>query len=106
METIIEGQNYNFYVAADGAEFYIEAIHLASLKFSFINNNNAVLSEFNINIDDKKNSESQWFITARQSKLFFKKAVNFLSDKIYRDYLERKLDEDREYGEWENRKII
>lgn len=106
MKTIIKGQKYNFCVVADRAKFYIEAIHLASLKFSSINNLNVILSEFNIDIDDERVSEPQWFIPARQNKLFFRKAVNFLSDKIYRDYLERKLDEDRKCGEWENSKII
>lgn len=106
MKTIIKGQNYNFCIVADGVKFYIEAIHSASLSFSFINNLNAVLSEFYIGINDKKVSESQWFVSEKQSESFFKKAIKFLSDKTYRDYIERKLDEDKKYGEWENRKTI
>lgn len=102
LKTIIKGQNYNFYIIADGAEFYIEAIHLVSLRFSFINNLNTVLSELNIDVYDKKVSESQWLVSKRQSRLFFKKAINFLSGKNYCDYIERKLDKDRECGEWEN----
>ncbi len=102
MKTIIKGQNYNFYIIADGIKFYIKALHSASLRFSFINNLNAVLSEFDISVDDKKVSESQWIILKRQSNLLFKKAVGFLSDVNSRNYIEKKLDEDRRCGEWEN----
>ena len=106
MEKIIKGQNYNFCIVADRVKFYIEAVHIASLRFSFINNLNTVLSEFNINIDNGKASKSQWLVSKKQSKLFFKKAVKFLSNKPFRNYIEKKLNEDRKYGEWENRKII
>ncbi len=102
MKTVIKGQNYNFRVVAEEVKFYIEAIHFTPLRFSFINNLNVVLSEFNINIDDKKVSESQWIVSKRQSSLFFKKALGLLLDKGSRDYIEEKLDEDRECGEWEN----
>ncbi len=106
MKAIIKGQNYNFCVITGEREFYIEAIHLVSLRFSFINNLNVILSEFNLAIDDKKVSESQWFASEKQSELFSKKTIKFLSDKVYRDYIEKKLDEDRECSEWENSKII
>lgn len=102
MKTVIKGQNYNFCVVADGWRFYIRALHLASLRSSFINNLNAILSEFNISVNNKKVSESQWVTSERQSCLFFRKATKFLLSKISRDYIERKLDEDRECGEWEN----
>lgn len=104
MKAIIKGQNYNFCVVVDEAEFYIEAIHLTSMKFSFINNLNAILSNFNISIDDKKVSESQWVISKEQGRLFFKEAIKSLLDKTYRDYIEKRLDDDRRYSEWENRK--
>jgi len=102
MKSIIKGQNYNFYIIADGMKFYIKALHLASSRFSFINNLNAVLSEFNIGADDKRVSESQWLISGKQSSLFFKKATEFLLSGNSRNYIEGKLDEDRECGEWEN----
>lgn len=102
MKTVIKGQNYNFCVVADGWRFYIKALHLASFRFSFINNLNSVLSEFNISADDKKVSESQWIISKRQSGVFFKRATRFLLSKSSRNYIEKKLDEDRECGEWEN----
>lgn len=106
MKTKINGQNYNFCVVASGTKFYIEAVHISSLRFSFINNLNAILSEFDIDIDDEKISESQWIASERKNKLFYGKAIKFLSDKTYRDYLEKNLEEDRKCGEWENRKII
>jgi len=106
MKNVIKGQNYNFCIIADRTKFYIEAIHTTSLRFSFINNLNTILSEFNISVDDKKVSESQWLVSKRRNKLFFKKATEFLSDKMYRDYIEKKLEEDRECSEWENCKII
>ncbi len=102
MKTIIKGRNYNFCVVADGIEFCIKALDLTSSRFSFINNLNVILSEFGVDIDDARVSESRWVVSKKQGKLFFKKAVNFLSDKVYRSYLERKLDEDKECGEWEN----
>ena len=106
MKAVIKGQNYNFRVVAEGVKFYIEVIHSSSLRFSFINNLNVILSGFNINIDDKKVSESQWTASnEKQGKSFFKKAIKFLSDRSHRDYIERKLDEDRKCGEWETHKI-
>lgn len=102
MKTIIKGQNYKFCIIADGMKFYIKSLHLASLRFSSINNLNAILSEFNISADDKKVSESQWLTSKKQGSLFFKKATKFLLNKSSRDYIERKLDEDRKCGEWEN----
>ena len=83
-------------------KFYIKALHLASSRFSFINNLNAVLSEFDISVDDKKVSESQWLISKKQSGLFFEKAKKFLLSENNSGYIERKLNEDRECGEWEN----
>ncbi|OIN98591.1 hypothetical protein COS16_08650 [Candidatus Desantisbacteria bacterium CG02_land_8_20_14_3_00_49_13] len=102
MKTIIKGRKYNFYVVSDGIEFYIKALHRISSRASFINNVNAILSEFNIDINDKKSAESQWLISEKLSGQFFKRAKSFLSDKNYRDYIEKRLDEDRECGEWEN----
>ncbi|MFY9463050.1 MAG: hypothetical protein WAP52_02610 [Candidatus Sungiibacteriota bacterium] len=102
MKIVIKGQNYNFCVVASGTKFYIEVLHFASLRCSFINNLNTILSQFNIGVDDKRASESQWLISKKQSNLIFKKAIMVLSDRSNRDYIEKRLDEDRECGEWEN----
>jgi hypothetical protein len=104
MKTLIKGQNYDFCIIAEDIEFFIEAIHKGSLKYSFINNLNAILSEFNVNVDDEKASESQWIVSKKQGKLFFKEAMELLSDRTYRAYLEKMLDEDRRCSEWENAK--
>jgi len=106
MKTLIKGQNYDFSMVSDKTRFYIKATHLASLRYSFINNLNAVLSEFNIGVDDKKVSESQWIVSRKQSNSLFKKANQFLLNQGNRSHIERKLNEDRKCGEWENRKII
>jgi hypothetical protein len=104
MKTVIKGQNYDFCIVADGTQFYIEAMHPVSFRFSFINNLNAILSAFDININDKKVSESQWLVSEEQCSFFFKKATEFLSSKYSRDCIEQKLNEDRQLGEWENLK--
>jgi len=104
MRTSIEGRNYNFCVVAKGNTFYIEATHTASLRFSFINNLNAILSELQIGTDDKRVSESQWIVSKQQSKLLFKKAKEFLLNKNYRNHIEKRLDKDRNCSEWENLK--
>ncbi len=101
-KAIVKGRNYNFCIIADQSRFYIKASHVASLRFSFINNLNAILSEFDVSMNDKRISESQWIVSKRESNLFFGITEEFLSDRKLRDYLERKLDEDRECGEWEN----
>jgi len=107
MKTLIRGKKYHFYVVADETQFYIEAVHTASLRCSFINNLNSILSEFNIRSDDPRASESQWIMKNRQSsRVFFKKALGLLSNGTYLGYLEDQLDKDREYGEWENHKRV
>lgn len=63
MKTIIKERRCDFRVAAEGMKFYIEVYievsRRVSLRFSFINNLNAILSEFGIGVDDKIVSESQ-----------------------------------------------
>ena len=100
MRTVIKGKRYSFYVVANRMGFYIKAVHLASSRFSFINNLNAILSELDISMYDERVSESQWLMSKGKSSLFLKKAVGLLRDKDGREYIEEKLDEDRECGEW------
>lgn len=106
MKTNIRGQNYDFCVMAGGGKFYIEATHRVSFRFSFINNLNAILSEFNVSENDERISESQWVVSKKQGALFFKQAKDLLENKDNRGYIEKKLDEDRSCGEWENIKIF
>lgn len=102
MKIAIKGQGYNFCIVADEIQFYIKAMHPASSRFSFINNLNAILSVLNIDVDDRKVSESQWLVSKKQSRFFFERATDFLSNKDSRDFIEKRLDEDRQSGEWEN----
>lgn len=110
MKTVIKGQRYIFDICADMGEFYIRALHRASSRFSCINNLNAILSELSIDTGDIERNEefgeSRWDVSERESCLFFKKAASFLRDKNYRSYIESKLDEDRDCGEWENRQRV
>ena len=104
MKKIIKGEMYNFVVNCFKCEndflFYIEAINLQEKTHSFINNLNNILSEFNINMNDKRISESQWILKRKEAKLFFSHAINFLLDIKFKNYIERRLNEDRSLGEW------
>jgi hypothetical protein len=71
--------------------------------FACINNLNAVLSELNVNVNNPKFSDSTWVVTKDEVSYFEDVAKRFLSDPSFLDYLERKLDEDRLLGEWENK---
>ncbi|PKP56311.1 MAG: hypothetical protein CVT88_01540 [Candidatus Altiarchaeales archaeon HGW-Altiarchaeales-1] len=105
MITNIQGEKYNFEIVAENECFYIKAKHKDTGRFSCINNLNIVLSELcgNMgNINDDKFQDSQWIVSKHEIKNFEKTAKELLSDKSFRDYLEEKLNEDRECGEWEN----
>ena len=105
MKKIIKGKKYNFLVYSFKSGkyfcFYIEAKHKRSLRHSFINNVNCILSGLDItDINDKKMPESQWIVTEKESRDFFIKANDFLIDGNFRNYIEKQLDLDRELGEW------
>lgn len=106
MKRTIKGKKYkfvvNFYRCRNVFCFDIEAINLQNKKYSFINNLNCILSEFNININDERTAESQWKVKENIGKLFFNLAVNFISDNKFRKHLENQLNIDRDCGEWEN----
>lgn len=104
MKKIINGKRYNFVISFFKCEdtfcFYIEAIDLQNKTHSFINNLNCILSEFVIEIDDEKVSESQWEVKKSEGKYIFNKAVKFILDKRFREYLEKQLNIDQEIGDW------
>ncbi len=102
METIIRDNQYSFRVIADRGGFFIEATHLSSLRFSFINNLNTLLSEFAVSGEESRFSDSQWSVTRKEGETFYRTAIEFLLDNRFRDYLEMRLAENRECGEWEN----
>lgn len=106
MINLIQGLTYNFEVVWNNEnqenQFLIRAIEKSTGRSSCINNLNAVLSEFDIDIDDPKSEDSSWIVTKDEAKRFYNIANCFLVDKRFRDYIERHLDEDRLCGEWAN----
>jgi len=98
----IQGKKYNFEIVAVDDCFYIKAKHKFTGRFSCINNLNTILSALKANVDDEKFGDSFWILSKNKVRKFEKVAREILSHKEFRDYLEEKLDEDRECGEWEN----
>lgn len=103
----IQGKRYDFTIVSDYKKpfscFFIKAQCKSTKRFSCINNLNAVLSEFHIEANDSKFADSIWVVTKNEAHKLVETAKEFLSDPDFLDYLEAKLDEDRELGEWENR---
>jgi hypothetical protein len=106
MITMISGRKYNFQIVSqrEGLDysFFIRAESKSSGKTSCINNLNAILSEFGIGMEDPKVADSTWMVNKEEAQYFSDTATQFLSDIAFLDYIERKLDEDRMLGEWEN----
>jgi len=109
----IEGQRYRFEIFSEDeageqeVEFYIRAICKSTKRTSCINNLNEILSllfddEVEHYLDDKGYVDSSWVVPKNEAKKFTKIALKYLSNPSYINYLERKLDEDRDCGEWEN----
>jgi len=82
--------------------FAIQALDPSSGRTSYINNLNVILSEFGIEVDDPKVADSLWVVTKEEAQHYVDTATQFLFDRVFLDYLERRLDEDRMLGEWEN----
>ena len=106
MRKVISGKKYRFQIVASKDQFYIEALHFDTSRFSYINNLNPILSAFNVDLNDPKVSDSQWEVSEKLAKLYFKEAIGFLLDRRFRSYVENILDQDRSLGEWENRETI
>ena len=106
MLVFVHGRKYSFEIVTQNEEndcfFYLRAICKYTKGTSCINNLNAILSEFNIEIDDPNCWDSTWIVTNEKAHELEVKAKNFLSDYSFRDYIESRLDEDRMLGEWEN----
>jgi len=102
----IEGEKYSFNIISQREEtnyhFSLRANSKSSGRTSCINNLNAVLSEFGIEMGDPKVTDSQWTVTRKEARRYVDTATQFLLDSAFLDYLEKRLDEDRMLGEWEN----
>lgn len=101
MEKVVRGNKYNFYIISKREKFLIKATCKLSGKYSCINNLNIILSELNIPQNNFRYHDSMWNIN--KSKYFYRKIVDSFSNRSFVDYIEKKLDEDRFYGEWENK---
>jgi len=106
MITTIEGKKYIFEILSqrEGRDycFFIRAQDKFSGRTSCINNLNTVLSEFGAGENDPRAADSTWTVAEEDDLYFVGIAKQFLSSSTFLEYLERKLDEDREFGEWEN----
>lgn len=106
MMKTIKGKKYDFKITCSENRglfcFYIRAICKSSGRTSCINNLNAILSEFDIDGNDPKAADSTWMLSKIEAHYFVGNSKQFLTDTVFRNYLEKRLDEDRRLGEWEN----
>ena len=106
MTIVIEGEKYNFNVVlhreGGNYHYFLNATSKFTGRTSCINNLNAVLSEFGVDMDDPKVTGSPWLIAREEVQYYIDTATQFLFDRVFLDYLEERLDEDRMLGEWEN----
>jgi len=102
----IPGRKYNFeIVSKNGGQnvcFYIKSICNSTGRTSCINNLNAILSELDVDHTKPKFFDSMWVVSRKEAANFVNIANEILSDPIFLRYLEKRLDEDRSAGEWEN----
>lgn len=106
MIRFVKGRRYSLSMIIEKEEaeefsFFIKAKHIASRRFSYINNFNVMLSEFGVHSDDPKSAESQWTVSKRELKTLTDKTKEMFSDMNFIGYIEKQLDYDRAEGEWE-----
>jgi len=102
----IRGNRYYFEIEERRGEFKILAVDRETRRCSSICNLNAMLANLGVNYGSGRGSsrfeDSSWLITPEGARRLFERAVSCLSDKEFRAYIERNLDDDRSAGEWEN----
>ena len=100
------GDRYLFEVEstpmAKGFAFVITAIDRSSGKRSHVNNLNGILSEFDLDEDDPRTEESDWWVSTKEIERFQVRAGEMLRGKYTLKQIESTLDEDRMLGEWSN----
>lgn len=100
---LVRGKRYHFLITTFHTEFYIQAVHATSFRYSYINNLNVLLSLLGIEQNDNRVAEGQWILPSkRMANKYYQKAIDGFSDAKFLSYLEGSLDEDRRIGEWEN----
>lgn len=102
----IQGKKYFFDIVlknkAQLVSFYIRTTCKSTKKTSCINNLNQLLSEFNIDSDNRRFADSMWEVSRKEADHFINTAKKIFSSISFLNFLENKLDEDRVAGEWEN----
>ncbi len=110
MKRNYSGRKYSFEVEFEPHRsrflFTITAIHKKSRRYSVINTLNPILSEFGIETDNVRQEQSEWELTKKEVQTFRERASAIFTCKDYLRLLDQKLDEDRECGEWENKKQV
>ncbi|MDP2918864.1 MAG: hypothetical protein Q8O43_01420 [Dehalococcoidia bacterium] len=84
------------------ATFSIRAIYKSTGAFSSINNMNVILDVLGVEGSNPKYADSLWVLTNREADHYENVITRQLSSPDFVNYLEGKLDEDRECGEWAN----
>jgi hypothetical protein len=106
MIMMMQGKKYSFQVVSRRESYHywfsLRASSKTSGRTSCINNLNTILSQFGVEMEDSRVSDSEWIVSKREVRCFVDTATQFLSDAAFLDYLEKQLDEDRMLGEWEN----
>ncbi len=102
----IQGEKYLFNIVSlkerQLGSFYIRATCKLTRRTSCINNLNPILSEFNIDSANQKFVDSMWEVSITEASHFVNISKKIFSSKSFLNYLENKLDDDRDAGEWEN----
>jgi len=106
MITKFPGKRYNFEIRVEKDQrtsaFSIRAISKDTGRYSSINNLNTILSELGVDNDNPKYNDSTWVLGVKEAERFSDVIKKYLASPRFVHYLERKLDEDRACGEWEN----
>ena len=101
---ILGGKRYFFKLDVRKNFLTIIAIDKKTKRYSHINNLNTILSELKVDLNQSRFHETTWQVTDSEKKKFAK-IFSGMTQSPFLDYLERQLDIDREYGEWENKEV-
>ena len=106
MNLKITGINYSYKIETIGEDnsycFSIYCQHKKSKRKSGITNLNFILSDIVSQVMDETEIEDSWIdANKKQINKLFAVAIKCFEKKYWIEQLERNLDEDRIYGEWE-----
>jgi len=102
----IQGEKYLFNIVSlkerQLGSFYIRATCKLTKRTSCINNLNAILSEFDVDSANQRYVDSMWEVSVSEASRLLNISKKILKSKSFLNYLENKLDDDRDASEWEN----